>query len=41
MAGGDRGLPDFLTQVAARKGCPALSRGADVYDRCLLLPELR
>lgn len=42
MTGGDRGLPDFLTQVAERKGCPALSRGADVYDRCLLmLPELR
>ena len=42
MAGGDRGLPDFLTQVAERKRCPALARGADVYDRCLLmLPELR
>ena len=42
MAGGDRGIPDFLTQVAERNGCPALSRGADVYDRCLLkLPELR
>ena len=42
MAGGDRGLPDLLTQVAEKKGCPALSRGADVYDRCLLmLPDLR
>ena len=40
MAGGDRGLTDLLTHRAEGLPC-AVPRGADVYDRCLLmLPEL-